>query len=61
MIDSETCSASSRVGVMISAWTFPFDFIFSIIGDANARVFPLPVAEPPIISFPAMARGIAFS
>ena len=60
-MEFETCSASSRVGVMIRAWTFPFDFIFSIIGDVNTRVFPLPVAEPPIISFPAIAKGIAFS
>ena len=31
------------------------------IADANASVFPLPVAEPPIISFPAIAKGIVFS
>ena len=59
-IEVATCSASSLVGVRISAWICPLGFRFSIIAEAKANVFPLPVAEPPIMSLPAMARGIAF-
>ncbi len=37
----------------------PF-FVLSIIPEANAKVFPEPVAEPPITSFPATTKGIVF-
>jgi hypothetical protein len=67
-IDSSTCTASSRVGVSISARTgwragdglaLAIGANFCRIGSANPAVLPVPVCAPPITSLPARMTGIA--
>ena len=56
-----TCSANSLVGTKTKAWIpFPGSH-FWIIPQLNANVFPEPVLDQPITSFPLITNGIAFS
>ena len=63
LIDSSICSASSRVGVSISARMPPRGlFVIRLsTGSENAAVFPVPVCAQPSTSLPSSAGGMAFS
>ena len=62
-ITSWICSASSRVGVTISARAGAFPAVSSLLrmGRTNAAVLPVPVCAVPMMSRPRRAAGIAAS
>ncbi len=57
----EIWTASSLVGARIKAWTPFFGTTLLINGIPKAAVFPDPVLDFPIISFPELISGIDFS
>jgi len=58
------CMASSRVGTITKALMWSSFFLESILwitGSKNAAVLPVPVWAEPIMSFPSIIIGMAFS
>ena len=54
----KTCCANSLVGSTIKHFSSLFCISLVIIGSKKANVFPVPVCEEAIISFPSKAKGI---